>query len=286
MQPKPGVLNAAAASVTATVESIDYTTRMISLKTPDGNVQTMEVGPGVVRFNEIKKGDLIQVDYLESVVVVVQDPHETISSAQGSSTVLVRNKGKSPSGTVVQTDVVTATVVKINAKKRKATLRGPDGNVQELISHRTSLIWKTSRKATRCSSNTRAASRWPSTNRKNVHGCLSLKKKVFEITLLACLLSGCQGAAQLRKGKPVQLVFHGDEVQHCQSMGVFIRSEGHWYDYLFISNRVLTQNALNDLRNQAFGAGSDTVLIPPYANIFVTSVTIMGEAFRCRKGES
>jgi Cu/Ag efflux protein CusF len=128
MKPKPGVLNATAASVTATVQDIDYKTRMITLKGPQGDVETMEVGPEVVRFNEIKKGDLVQIDYLESVAVMVQSPDQAVSSAEGTSSALVRNKTKLPSGMMVQTDVITATVEKIDAKKRTATLKGPQGN--------------------------------------------------------------------------------------------------------------------------------------------------------------
>jgi len=127
MKPKPGVVEAASASVTGTVSDIDYTTRMVTIKTPDGRETTMEVGPEAYRFNEVKKGDKIKIDYLVSVAVMVQSPHETVNSAEGEGTVVVRNKTQKPSGTAVQTHVVTATVVKINAKKRTAVLKGPDG---------------------------------------------------------------------------------------------------------------------------------------------------------------
>ena len=33
----------------------------------------------------------------------------------------------------------------------------------------------------------------------------------------------------------------------CRYLGEVIGSEGHWYTYLFISNRKLTQGALNDM---------------------------------------
>jgi len=124
---KPGVVEAAAASVTGTVEDIDYNTRMLTLSTPDGQEVTMEVGPEAHRFNEVKKGDKIKIDYLVSVAVLVQDPHETVDSAQASGTVVIRNKTEKPSGTAVQTHVVTATISKINHKKRTAVLKGPDG---------------------------------------------------------------------------------------------------------------------------------------------------------------
>ena len=51
---------------------------------------------------------------------------------EGSNVAIVRNEGKKPSGVAVATDVVTATVVKVNAKKRTATLKGPDGMTYDI----------------------------------------------------------------------------------------------------------------------------------------------------------
>jgi Cu/Ag efflux protein CusF len=126
---KPGVFEAAAKTVTATVVEIDYKTRAVTLQEgKDGPQTTMVVTPEATRFNEIKKGDIVQIDYLESVGVMVQSPDKTIATAEGSSSVMVRNQGKKPSGVMTETDVVTATVVTVNAKKRTATLKGPAGN--------------------------------------------------------------------------------------------------------------------------------------------------------------
>ncbi len=129
---KPAVLEAEAKTAIATVESIDYKTRTVTLKSKEGKLSTMQVGPEATRFNEVKKGDEVQIDYLESVAVIVTSPDKTVASAQGSNTAVIRNAGKKPSGMVVETDVITATVEKINAKKRTATLKGPQGNTIDI----------------------------------------------------------------------------------------------------------------------------------------------------------
>lgn len=129
---KPAAVEAAVVSLTATVKDIDYKTRVVTLQKKDGTAVSMEVGPEAVRFNEVKKGDVVQVDYMESVAVVVQSPDAKIATVEGSNMAVVRNQGKKPSGVAVATDVVTATVVKINAKTRKATLKGPQGNMIEV----------------------------------------------------------------------------------------------------------------------------------------------------------
>lgn len=129
---KPAAIEAAVVSLSATVKAIDYKTRMVTLEKSDGSTVTMEVGPDAVRFNEVKKGDIVEVDFMVSVAVVVQSPDSKIDSVEGSNVAIVRNEGKKPSGVAVATDVVTATVVKINAKKRTATLKGPDGTTYDI----------------------------------------------------------------------------------------------------------------------------------------------------------
>ncbi len=129
---KPSAVETAVVSMTATVKAIDYKTRMLTLEKTDGSIVTMEVGPEAVRFNDVKKGDIIEVDLMVSVAMLVQSPDAEIASVDGSNVAIVRNEGKKPSGVAVATDVLTATVVKIDAKKRTATLKGPDGNTHDI----------------------------------------------------------------------------------------------------------------------------------------------------------
>ena len=59
------------ATVQATVQKIDYKKRKVTLKEESGDVTEMQVGPEVQRFDEIKKGDILLVDYLESIALYV-----------------------------------------------------------------------------------------------------------------------------------------------------------------------------------------------------------------------
>lgn len=125
---KPGVYEAGVMHAKGTVEDIDYDKRTVTLKGDNGELVTLEIGPAAKRFNEVKKGDIVKIDYLESVGVMVQPPDATTEHAMGTQSVLVRNKGVKPSGVMVRTDVVTATVEKIDAKRRQAVVKGPEGN--------------------------------------------------------------------------------------------------------------------------------------------------------------
>jgi len=53
---KPGVVRVETATITATVEAIDYDKRTVDLKGPRGNVVTLKVGPEAKNFKQIKPG--------------------------------------------------------------------------------------------------------------------------------------------------------------------------------------------------------------------------------------
>jgi len=57
--------------MTAKVESIDYKSRMVTLKMPHGDTMSFKVGDQVKRLNEIKKGDEVAVTYTQAMVISV-----------------------------------------------------------------------------------------------------------------------------------------------------------------------------------------------------------------------
>jgi hypothetical protein len=116
---------------------------------------------------------------------------------------------------------------------------------------------------------------------------------IFPILVIALLSSACASYIELtnKNSKSVQLYFSleptindallTDFDQQCKSLGEVIGSEGRWYSYLFFSNRLMIQGALNDIRNRAYEIGANKVVV--YKNIdFMTSVTIVGQAYNCK----
>lgn len=114
----------------------------------------------------------------------------------------------------------------------------------------------------------------------NVKNCL--------ICCLVFIASSCSNLARKNPdNKPVRLIqkyelniVAGDKAPDCRYLGEVIGSEGHWYTYLFISNRKLTQGALNDMYNRANAMGANVVYVSDNIN-FVTSVTFYGQAYYC-----
>jgi len=71
---KPAAKIVETKEVTATVEAIDYATRSVTLRGPEGNVRTIKVDPSVKRLNEVKKGDQVVARYTEGLAISVTPP--------------------------------------------------------------------------------------------------------------------------------------------------------------------------------------------------------------------
>jgi hypothetical protein len=121
---KPGVVMVDAASITATVEAIDYDKRTVDLKGPRGNVVTLKVSPEAKNFRQIKTGDKVTAKYYEATAIYVRKPNEP-PFAEGASAVQVAAPGQKPGAIAVDTAEITARVEDIDYNKRTVTLRGP-----------------------------------------------------------------------------------------------------------------------------------------------------------------
>jgi hypothetical protein len=102
----------------------------------------------------------------------------------------------------------------------------------------------------------------------------------FCLTLSACSLIAPNeidhGAEKIRLFEDYQ------QVQYCQFITEVIGTQGNWYNYLFISNKDLTQGAINELKNEAKKLKANAVHI--HTNMFFsTSVTLLGQAYHCPK---
>ena len=128
---KPGVVVVNAASITATVEAIDYDKRTVDLKGPKGNVVELKVGPEVKNFKQVKVGDRVATKYYESTAVFVRKPDEP-PFAETASAVQVAAPGQKPGAVAVDTVEMTARVEDINYKNRTVTLRGPQQKTKTL----------------------------------------------------------------------------------------------------------------------------------------------------------
>lgn len=112
--------------------------------------------------------------------------------------------------------------------------------------------------------------------------------KLFKTTfiiLTSVLISSCAPVQLHPDNKPVRLVFYNEvklsKVTHkCEYISPITSSYGRWYNYLFISNTDLTEGAIDDMYNKANKIGANAVYINNNID-FVTSVTLLGQAYVC-----
>jgi hypothetical protein len=123
---RPGVVQVDRLRTTATVEAIDRDTRTVTLKGPAGRLVSIVVPPEARNFDQISVGDTVRAEYLDAVAVVVRKAGAP-PDARETTTVSVAPKGEKPSGVLIDTVEVTATVGAVDYGQRLLTLRGPGG---------------------------------------------------------------------------------------------------------------------------------------------------------------
>ncbi len=122
-----GVMETVRAS--ATIESIDAKTREIVLKDSEGKMVEFVAGPEVRNFDQLKKGDVVTIDY--GVALAMRLAKTTSKTRERSVTEgIERSKpGAMPGGVITREVRVVASVEAVDAKKSMVTLRGPQNTV-------------------------------------------------------------------------------------------------------------------------------------------------------------
>ena len=117
------------ASLSAVVEAIDYNTREVALKDAQGQVALVKAGPEIKNFAQINKGDKVNIDYSQTVKIVVS-PTAVVPARQESVEVSRAPLGEKPAGVATTTSQVIAKVVNMDYLKRIITLKGPQRTVE------------------------------------------------------------------------------------------------------------------------------------------------------------
>jgi len=113
-------------TVSGTVEAIDHTSRVLTLKDDeDGDFITVDVPAGAKRFSEIKVGDKITARYYDNVTVRLKKPGE--AAVNTGTAAVTPGSGAKPGGTVAAQRTMTAVVEAIDAKVPSITFKGPKG---------------------------------------------------------------------------------------------------------------------------------------------------------------
>lgn len=120
------------AKLTAKIVKIDAPTRTVSLKSADGRVMDLVVGPEARNFEQLELGDTVSIEYREALTM-------GLKKASGPLSMRTRDiseraaPGARPGGTIGREVTVTADVVAVDADARVVTLKGPRGRTVDLL---------------------------------------------------------------------------------------------------------------------------------------------------------
>jgi len=125
---KPGGIAVQTTVTTSTVTAIDYKARTFTLKGEKGDSVSLTAGPEVKNFAQLKVGDVVSVETVESIGIFVTPKGQVAPSAGKTQYLETAKPGQKPGMVAVETETVTATVTAIDQKTRMVTLKGPAGN--------------------------------------------------------------------------------------------------------------------------------------------------------------
>lgn len=122
----PGVAGAAQTlTLNATITAVNAATREITLKGPQGREVTVVAGPEVRNFAQLKAGDNVQAQYVESLVLELKKgggkPVARTEKAGGATA----KPGTSPGAVAGRQITVVGDVINVDAATQTVTVRGP-----------------------------------------------------------------------------------------------------------------------------------------------------------------
>jgi translation initiation factor IF-1/Cu/Ag efflux protein CusF len=112
---------------TATVESIDQASRLVTLRGEDGFARTVKVSNDVRNFPQIREGDKVVVSYYEAIAAEVKKPGEGVQGVEADVSAARADPGKMPaasSGVMLRT---TVTIESVDKESNMVTFRNADG---------------------------------------------------------------------------------------------------------------------------------------------------------------
>ena len=117
----------------ATIVQLDAATRSITLKRQDGKVVTTTMGEEVRNFEQLKVGDKVTAEYAQALALELRKGGGGTPAITGEDALKRSDAGQKPGGKAVRPVAVLADVINVDAKKKTVSLKGPGGNIVDLL---------------------------------------------------------------------------------------------------------------------------------------------------------
>jgi len=112
----------------ATVVGLQKEKRLVSLRGADGRALTIEAGPSVRNFDQIRVGDRVVVTYFEAIGFALQSPDVAAAPAPQAGLVAGRAKpGERPAAAVGRFARTTVAIESVDPKTYTVTFKAADG---------------------------------------------------------------------------------------------------------------------------------------------------------------
>jgi Cu/Ag efflux protein CusF len=116
-----------AVEITAKIEAIDKTERLVTLRDEDGELETIHCGPQVKRFDELKVGDTVTFKYYESIAYEIRTPGQPSGLPKDTAPAVTAGQGPRPGGMIAQQETATVTIKALDEKTPSVTVLTEDG---------------------------------------------------------------------------------------------------------------------------------------------------------------
>lgn len=130
-QDKPRIYSNESMKVTALVEAVDYDTREVTLRDPEGELITFTAPEEARNLAQMKPGDIVNAEYTQSYAIEVYEGKDMAPSTGDFSAMGVAEEGDKPGLTSIDTQVITATVMAIDLEDNTFKLKWPDESIEE-----------------------------------------------------------------------------------------------------------------------------------------------------------
>ncbi len=130
---RPGKATATRMAVdSATIVGLDLPNRLIAVQRRNGEQQTFKVGPDVTRLDELAVGDVIKVEFQQTLELEYQPPgSETVAPESGAT--LGRSGMNEAPGAMVSAGVqATVKVTAVDVAQRLVSFQGPKGEIHQV----------------------------------------------------------------------------------------------------------------------------------------------------------
>lgn len=135
---KPMVIDAAVTDTVyplyeGTVTKIDKKSRTIYFKNDEGESKFV-AGPEIKNFDQIKKGDRLNVNYeLAMAIELIKTKSDGIHSKVETASETTSKPGEKPTRLISNTTTIIADIVAVDRVKKLVSVKGPSGKVTTVI---------------------------------------------------------------------------------------------------------------------------------------------------------